>query len=270
MRRIILCICLYFSILLASSVITIPSGASWTQPESSYLQVDEITVAEGGSFIAANPDVVSVTPTGSGDICLPVVLSYFYAQTGTKVGSVLLMWATESETENLGFVIDRMLADSDEDWNEIATYLINDDLRGQGTCTQRTEYMFTDKTVECGKSYDYRLADVNYSGLKAYYSESVQEISIPVFIPEEYSLQQNYPNPLNPTTTIEFAITESQNIKLQVFDVTGRLVETLVDEYKAIGKWDVTWNADNYNSGIYIYRLQFGEKQISKKMLLLK
>jgi hypothetical protein len=90
------------------------------------------------------------------------------------------------------------------------------------------------------------------------------------YIPTEVALGNAYPSPFNASTKIEFSLPESQHIKLQIFDVTGRLVETLVDKYQAVGKWNVTWNADNYNSGIYIYRLQFGKKQISKKILLLK
>jgi len=88
--------------------------------------------------------------------------------------------------------------------------------------------------------------------------------------PADFTLSQNYPNPFNPTTTIEFALPESQDIKLQIFDITGRLIETLVDEFKEAGNWDVKWNAGNQSSGIYIYRLIYGDEQISRKMLLMK
>jgi hypothetical protein len=94
----------------------------------------------------------------------------------------------------------------------------------------------------------------------------IADINLPEFV----ALDENYPNPLNPTTTISYDLPEAQNIKLQVFDITGRLVETLYSGYKEAGHWDVTWNAGDQSSGIYIYRLQVGDQRISRKMLLLK
>ncbi|MFO7840766.1 MAG: T9SS type A sorting domain-containing protein [Fidelibacterota bacterium] len=95
---------------------------------------------------------------------------------------------------------------------------------------------------------------------------AVEENTIPV----QFTLQQNYPNPLNPTTTISYELPEAQNIILQIFDITGRLVETLYSGYKEAGHWDVTWNASDQSSGIYIYRLTYGQRQISRKMVLMK
>lgn len=89
-------------------------------------------------------------------------------------------------------------------------------------------------------------------------------------LPTQFTLSQNYPNPLNPTTTIEYELPEAQNIKLQVFDITGHLVETLYNGFKEAGHWDVTWDAGNYSSGIYIYRLEYGDKHVSRKMVLMK
>ena len=88
--------------------------------------------------------------------------------------------------------------------------------------------------------------------------------------PITFTLHQNYPNPLNPTTTISYELPESQNITLQIFDITGRLVETLYIGYKEAGHWEQTWNADNHSSGVYIYSLQIGDRSISKKMVVLK
>jgi hypothetical protein len=88
--------------------------------------------------------------------------------------------------------------------------------------------------------------------------------------PNSYTLSQNYPNPLNPSTSISYNLPEAQNITLQVFDITGRLVETLYSGYKDAGKWNIVWNATNQSSGIYIYRLTYGNKQISRKMVVMK
>lgn len=88
--------------------------------------------------------------------------------------------------------------------------------------------------------------------------------------PAQFTLSQNHPNPFNPTTTIEYDLPEAKNIKFQIFDITGRLVETLYNGYKEAGHWDITWNASNQSSGIYIYRFTYGAQCISKKMLVLK
>jgi hypothetical protein len=90
------------------------------------------------------------------------------------------------------------------------------------------------------------------------------------YLPHKYELFHNYPNPFNPVTTIGYELPESQNITLQIFDITGRLVETLYSGYKEAGHWDATWDASDQSSGIYIYRLQVGDEHISRKMLLLK
>ncbi|MDX9781248.1 MAG: T9SS type A sorting domain-containing protein [bacterium] len=89
-------------------------------------------------------------------------------------------------------------------------------------------------------------------------------------IPAQFSLQQNYPNPLNPSTTIAYVLSEPQNIKLQVFDICGHLVTTLYSGYKEAGHWNVTWDAANHSSGIYVYRLQVGDQCVSRKMVLIK
>ena len=88
--------------------------------------------------------------------------------------------------------------------------------------------------------------------------------------PGEFILSQNYPNPFNPTTTIEFNISTPQYVSLQIFDIAGRLVTTLVDGMKETGKWEIKWDASDHRSGLYVYRLKHDDKQISKKMLLIK
>ena len=89
-------------------------------------------------------------------------------------------------------------------------------------------------------------------------------------IPMQFTLYQNYPNPFNPTSTISYDLPEAQDIKLQVFDITGRLVETLIDGFKEAGHWEHTWNASMQSSGIYIYRLTYGNRSVSMKMVVLK
>jgi hypothetical protein len=89
-------------------------------------------------------------------------------------------------------------------------------------------------------------------------------------IPLVYGLSQNYPNPFNPATQIAYTIPASQHVKLQVYDVLGRLVTTLVDANQEIGRHVVEFDASRLSSGVYVYRLEAGGFCAAKKLMLLK
>ena len=89
-------------------------------------------------------------------------------------------------------------------------------------------------------------------------------------IPNTFTLSQNYPNPFNPTTNIQFSLPQATNVKLTIFNVLGQQVAELVNSFKEAGNYNVNWNASNLTSGIYLYRLEAGNKIITKKMTLLK
>jgi hypothetical protein len=89
-------------------------------------------------------------------------------------------------------------------------------------------------------------------------------------LPSEYSLSQNYPNPFNPTTTIKYDIREISFVTLKVYDILGKEVSILVKEEKPIGTHTIEFDATGLPSGIYFYRLEAGDINITKKMTLLK
>ena len=89
-------------------------------------------------------------------------------------------------------------------------------------------------------------------------------------IPSNYLLLQNYPNPFNPSTKISFSLPKAGNVKLIVYDVLGREVATLVNEFTSAGIHAIDFNATNLSSGIYIYRIEAGNFTDTKKMILLK
>jgi hypothetical protein len=89
-------------------------------------------------------------------------------------------------------------------------------------------------------------------------------------IPSGYTLSQNYPNPFNPTTNIKFAIPKNELVTMKVYDILGREVITLVNEKLNSGTYTVDWNASEYPSGIYFYKLTTGSYSETKKMILLK
>jgi hypothetical protein len=89
-------------------------------------------------------------------------------------------------------------------------------------------------------------------------------------IPGEYSLEQNYPNPFNPVTMINFSIPNEDLVTLKIYNTIGEEIETLINEMKQAGNYNVSFNASSLPSGIYFYRLQAGDFLETKKMILLR
>lgn len=89
-------------------------------------------------------------------------------------------------------------------------------------------------------------------------------------IPRNYELQQNYPNPFNPNTTISFNLPKATNINLSIYDINGQLVSKLIDGQVSSGYHKVNWDALNYSSGVYFYKLTANGFSDTKKMILVK
>jgi hypothetical protein len=89
-------------------------------------------------------------------------------------------------------------------------------------------------------------------------------------IPDDYRLEQNYPNPFNPSTTIKFSIPEKSNIELTVYNQLGEFIQTLVNEEKTSGNYEVTFNAQSLSSGVYFYQIRANNFVSTKKLVLLK
>ena len=94
--------------------------------------------------------------------------------------------------------------------------------------------------------------------------------NISIEIPSSYSLSQNYPNPFNPMTKINFDLPKQGFVSLKIFDITGREVQTLVNEFQLAGKYTVDFNGSALSSGVYFYRLQSGELTMTKSMVLIR
>ena len=206
--------------------------------------------------------------TSAPDISLPVELFSFSAE--PKGAGITLQWVTESEVFNLGFILERS-GDDHELWEEIASYRTHEALKGQGNTSSRTEYTFTDMTIEAGHGYYYRLSDVSIQG----------EITIypPIFIqlvhpPKETLLEKAYPNPFNPQTYITYHLAEETQVKIAVFDMLGRSVKDLYNGRQYAGSYHVYWNGTDENgmkvgSGTYIIRMQTDDiTQIQKVMFM--
>ena len=88
--------------------------------------------------------------------------------------------------------------------------------------------------------------------------------------PTVYSLNQNYPNPFNPSTVVQYAIPEATNVKIEIFNITGEKVATLVDEFKSEGYYEISFDASGLPTGMYLYRISAGAFVSTKKMILMK
>jgi hypothetical protein len=189
------------------------------------------------------------------DQSIPVELVSFTAELIDD--NVLLKWITATETNNSGFEIERKQYDSG--WEEIGF------VAGHGTTTEIQHYTFTDNDVNPGK-YQYKLKQIDYDGTFEY--SHIVEVEI-LFV-NEFSLSQNFPNPFNPSTKIEYSIPQASQVRIKVFDILGNEIETIVNEEKTAGTYELTWYAENLPSGVYFYQLQAGQHTAVKKMLLLK
>ncbi|MGA8265322.1 MAG: T9SS type A sorting domain-containing protein, partial [Ignavibacteriaceae bacterium] len=86
----------------------------------------------------------------------------------------------------------------------------------------------------------------------------------------EYKLSQNYPNPFNPSTIIKYQIPNAGRVTIKIYDLLGREIKTLVDEYQQSGAYETSFNASNLASGIYFYQIKANNFIATKKMLLIK
>jgi hypothetical protein len=187
---------------------------------------------------------------------IPVELTSFAASV-TNEGNVVLNWSTATETNNHMFEVERR-ADEGE-------YFTIGYVNGAGTTTEPQNYTFTDKSVETGK-YSYRLKQLDFDG-RYHYSG---EVEVDVKGPLTFNLVQNYPNPFNPSTNINYSIPEAGNIRLSVYNIVGEEVAVLVDGFSQAGFFEVSFNASNLPSGVYMYKLQSANSVQTKKMMLLK
>lgn len=192
---------------------------------------------------------------------VPVELAYLTYEY-TMEQHVQLHWSTLSETNNLGFSIERSV--------DGQSYAAIGFVEGQGTSDTAVLYSFTDRESIDGNRY-YRLKQIDFDGWYTY--SDLLKISVPV--PERFRLLQNYPNPFNPVTRIHYELSEPGHVTLQIFNVSGEVITTLINEQQQAGIYTVTWDAadrsgQTLSSGIYFYRLESNGRQQARKLIYLK
>jgi hypothetical protein len=239
------------------------------------------------AYVLPTPGSLNANQTRD-DVTLPVQLTSFRAIAADR--RVTLVWITEAELDNLGFIIERSMA-RERDYIQIASYESMPALAGSGNSSTRRNYQFVDTAVFNGLTYWYRLIDVSASGLRTAHPavsatpDSPSEIEDPVKVnegeklPADLHLNQNYPNPFNPETRINFFIPHdnhiSSRINLSVYDLNGKIIRTLVDEDLSPGNFAVIWDGKDQQGfsvagGIYFYILRAKGNQLARKMFLLR
>jgi len=163
------------------------------------------------------------------------------------------------------------------EWEEISSFATNSDLLGQGSTSEQNEYAFIDKQVKVGKSYSYRLSDVDYRGNVTRHAEikvTVKDVGTDLK-PSDVKLHKAFPNPFNPDVNLSFTLeNEVEELSLEIYDIKGALVQTLSSGYHETGAHSFGWNGyDSHDiavsSGVYMVRLSAGSViQIQRVTLL--
>jgi hypothetical protein len=189
---------------------------------------------------------------------VPVELLAFTAS--ARNSEVELLWSTASELNNLGFEIERSIDGPDN-------FVTIGFVEGKGSSTEINYYSFTDNPQLNGvNQLYYRLKQVDFSGTFSY----SDVVNVNYDVPAEFVLSQNFPNPFNPSTRINYFVPNESFVSIKVYDFLGREVTTLVNETKSTGSYEFSFDASNLPSGTYFYVMTADNYSSTRKMVLLK
>jgi hypothetical protein len=230
------------------------NGTQWEQFPATFTDLGN------GAYSATATGFTSFSPFGVGnDGALPIQMAASAANV-LRGNDVEVTWKTISETNNFGFEIFRK-RDSENEWTKIGF------VTGHGTTLAPQSYSFVDHSVPFGK-YSYQIKQIDLDGT----SETFPAMNVTVGVtPEKAVLGQNFPNPFNPSTTINFVVPMSGHVDVRVYNVLGQEVATLFNGTAEGGKiHSAQFNASNLSSGLYFYTLTSNGKSETKRMLLMK
>ncbi len=246
--------------LLTASVVCLFPFLAQSQSSMMVFQSGTTIEVQSGADICADIVTIDGSYLGSGTKCggtLPVELTSFNATANLSI--VELQWKTATEVNNAEFDVQRRLT-STQLWTKIGS------VAGAGTSNAPHNYSYADNVGIAG-TYSYRLKQIDHDGSFTY----SQAMQVTIEAPKVFALAQNFPDPFNPSTTIQFTVPDDGRATLKIFNSLGQEVATLFDGEAAAGAYhQAQFNASNLASGIYFSRLEFGGKMQVKKMLLLK
>jgi len=201
-----------------------------------------ITAVGGAGIESGFSNIVEIVLTGP----TPVELSNFagFAANGKNI----LEWTTATESNNYGFEIQRSKT-KNSNFEKIGF------VEGNGTTSKPSHYKFIESDPIAEKCY-YRLKQVDFNGEYSY----SEVIEIKINLPNEFEINQNYPNPFNSSTIISYKLPQYSFVEIKIFDINGRLVNSIIDEFQEAGNKLVNWNGvdsdgTNVPSGMYFYKI---------------
>ncbi len=204
--------------------------------------------------------------TQSDSITLPVQLIYFYAQTQSSY--ILLKWGTATEVNNFGFEIERA-------YNSPEAFEVIDFVLGNGTSNIPIDYTYLDTTINQAGIFYYRLKQIDIVG-GFEYSDTVEVNLISSInleksdIPTSFTISDNFPNPFNPSTKINFQIPFQQFLKINLYDINGKLVREITSKEFLPGSYQLFLDFSNYSSGIYFVSFESSKSVFTKRLTFIK
>lgn len=178
----------------------------------------------------------------------------------SRCTSVEIEWSLSEFKEDVDFVVSRSPAVKEEYIELSAGKITRNGLL----------FTFVDATVILGETFRYRVDIINDGEQKVlFFTDPVSLPKLPLV------LCQNYPNPFNPSSTISYYLPKNSHVKMEIIDISGKIICCLVDQFQEKGLRSVVWNGIDRNgntveSGIYFYRIRSGKESISRKMVILK
>jgi hypothetical protein len=231
------------------------SGIQWNADWTEVNDDGDVDIEGNGDF--QNP----------GDFSLPVVMKNLTAVTSRTAG-ITICWRTESEVNTAGFHVWKSEG-VDNNYKRITTSMIP----GQGNSSTAHEYSYSDKEVQQGVLYWYKIEEIPMEGSSTFYGPIVVEgVNTR---PTEFDMAQNYPNPFNPQTTIDYQLPDNTHVTIRVYNLVGQLVKILVNKDMTAGYFNVTWDGldqegSKVSSGIYLVRMQTDSYVKVKKMTIIR
>jgi hypothetical protein len=254
----------------ATVTFTTSTAGSATVAESTAGNVLTLTASGSGAATVTVTASDGTTTTAAVQVQfdeqVPVELASFAGEVAKE--TVVLNWATASQTNNAGF---RVLRSTDQESYEVVSELIS----GAGTTDVLMPYSFTDVTVPASEQVFYVLEQIDLDGT-IHRSNPIEVVLGARFLnlPSEFA-SAVYPNPFNPATTISYDLPVEGDVSIVIYDAIGQEIRQLVNNGHTAGRYSVQWDAKDalgrsVGSGVYIAKIKAGTFLATQKMLLLK
>lgn len=254
------------------------SGNPWRQPNANFREFNvESMLADTNSLLNHYRKLIQLrSAKGNRDYLKYPSLSVGEFEAGSSSNSAIMSYVRMNEPGGIGTLIIQNVSDGDIVDAEIE---FSNTLLSNNYCmtSPSSNNLLTDEYY----SFNWELfggtdvikilnLDISSYETQIYSIETYCTSNENVEQPQSFQLQQNYPNPFNPTTQISFYLPQSAEVKLTVFDVTGRMVATLEDGLRNAGAHQITFDASTLSSGMYFYRLEVDQFMDTRKMMLIK